>query len=436
MRKNLWPGLALLGLMVAALWVFVERPSVPDVMDDRWWSLIVLALLAGVALQAFRAGARDRHSEGTPASAVASGGQAGATTPPARTVLLVRGAAVATRCGHDPEAVLQALGPQPSMPEPDPDWLDDQGLPRLSARCSTLDVSRVTAALTASTSGAAAGRPGLVRALALQADALDGLQAAVQALPCRGGLDVHWTVPDHWNEEERRRAHDWLMDDLTARLPPDAGPVTIRLVGPAGLGSSLDRLCPRALGPDTPPCESRATLILACDSLIDPQQTASAALPGEAAAALLVETQLPDETSPQDGVLARLSWLGASSSEHPSERSLRDLAAQALDIACEAMVVGRVLSDVGLTGPEARQVLDATVELLPQLDVGERLCRIGLACGDLGCAGPLVALALGSHASHQDGAAALLLLTGRQPATALLTPMRPAATSPACAASH
>lgn len=434
MRKNLWLGVTLLGLMAAALWFFVERPSVPDGMDDRWWSVIVLALLAGVALLAFRAGARDDHSASTPAPAIASG-EGAVATPPAQPVLLVRGAAVATRCGHDPEAVLQALGPQPSMPEPDTDWLDDQGLPRLSARCSTLDVSRVTAALTASTSDAA-GRPGLVRALALQADALDGLQAAVQALPCHGGLEVHWTVPDHWNEEERRRAHDWLMNDLTARLPPDAGPVTIRLVGPAGLGASLDRLCLRTLGPDTPPCESRATLVLACDSLIDPQQTASAALPGEAAAALLVEPQLPDETSPQEGVLARVTWPGLPCSASPSECSLRDLAAQVLDTASEATVVGRVLSDVGLTGPEARQVLDATVELLPQLDVGERLCRIGLACGDLGCAGPLVALALGSHASHQDGAAALLLLTGRQPATALLTPMRSATPSPARAASH
>lgn len=434
MRKNLWLGVTLLGLMAAALWFFVERPSVPDGIDDRWWSVIVLALLAGVALLAFRAGARDDHSASTPAPAIASG-EGAVATPPAQPVLLVRGAAVATRCGHDPEAVLQALGPQPSMPEPDTDWLDDQGLPRLSARCSTLDVSRVTAALTASTSDAA-GRPGLVRALALQADALDGLQAAVQALPCHGGLEVHWTVPDHWNEEERRRAHDWLMNDLTARLPPDAGPVTIRLVGPAGLGASLDRLCLRTLGPDTPPCESRATLVLACDSLIDPQQTASAALPGEAAAALLVEPQLPDETSPQEGVLARVTWPGLPCSASPSECSLRDLAAQVLDTASEATVVGRVLSDVGLTGPEARQVLDATVELLPQLDVGERLCRIGLACGDLGCAGPLVALALGSHASHQDGAAALLLLTGRQPATALLTPMRSATPSPARAASH
>lgn len=434
MRKNLWFGLALLGLMVAALWVFVEQPSVPDVMDDRWWSLIVLALLAGVALQAFRAGARDAHSASTPAAAVASG-EGAVATPPPRPVLLVRGAAVATRCGHDPEAVLQALGPQPLMPEPDPEWLDDQGLPRLSARCSTLDVSRVTAALTASTSGAAAGRPGLLRALALQADALDGLQATVQALPCRDGLDVHWTVPDHWNEEERRKAHDWLKDDLKARLRPDAGPVTIHLAAPAGLAASLDRLCPRALGPDAPSCQSRATLVLACDSLIDPQQTSSAALPGEAAAALLVETHLSDETLPQDDVLARVTWPGIPSSPPPSEHSLRDLAAQALDAASEATVVGRVLSDVGLTGPKARQVLDATVELLPQLDVGERLCRIGLACGDLGSAGPLVALALGSHASHQDGTAALLLLAERQPATALLTPIRPAATDPACTAS-
>lgn len=434
MRKILWPGLALLGLVLAALWAFEARPSVPDAMGDRWWSLIVLALLAGVALRAFRSGGRDTGSGSTSASAVAPGEAGAATAPAARPVeLLVRGAAVATRCGHDPESVLQALGPQPPMPTPEPDWLDEQGLPRLSARCTALDGSRVTAALTVLTSGAAVGRPGLVRALALQADALDGLQATLEAQPCHDGLEVRWTVPDHWDDAELRLAHAWLKDDLTARMPSDAGPVTIRIVRAAGPATSLDLLPPRGLGTELLPSGARPMLVLACDSLVDPQHTASATLPGEAAAALLVEAvPLEEPPSPRDGVLARLSWPSPIS----SERSLRDLAAQALDAASEAVVIGRVLSDIGLAGPEARQVLDAIVELLPQLDVGERLCRIGLACGDLGCAGPLVALALGSHASHLDGAAALLLLAGRQPVAALLALAPHAAPSPAGTASH
>lgn len=432
MRKILWPGLLLLGLALVALWAFVARPSVPDALADRWWSLIALALLAGVTLRAFRSGGQDSDAGSASASAIAPKQVDAATATSARPAqLLVRGAAVATRCGHDPDTVLQALGSQPPMPAPDPDCLDDQGLPRLSARCSALDTSRVTAALMVLTSGPA-GRPGLVRALALQADALDGLQATLQAMPHRGGLDVRWTVPDHWSDAELELAQAWLKNDLRARMPPDAGPLTLRTERAAGPAAWLNWRSRRGLETETHPSEARPMLVMACDSLVDPQHELAAAVPGEAAAALLIEMPPSEEaSSAQDGALAHLSWPIAPASPPPAERSLQDLAAQALDAGSETVVVGRVISDIGLAGPEARQVLDAIVELLPQLDVGERLCRIGLACGNLGCAGPLVALALASHASHQDEAAALLLLTGRQPVAALLTPKRLAALSPA-----
>lgn len=431
MRKILWPGLALLLLVPAVLWSIAQWPSMSPWLGDRWWSVVVLVLLGGMALWAFRPSRRDAQPNHPPQATDGSQGTAVAHAHArAPQTLLVRGASVATRCGNVPEAVLQAIGPQPSMPEPDPQWPDDQGLLRLSARCATLDVSRVTRALGEAAASAAVERPALWRALALQADALDGLQATLQQLPAHTRLNVQWTVPDHWSADERSLAQSWLKDELMARLWPDAGPVEIRLLAAVGLAGMLHRLHAESLGNDeSSGGGTSATLVLACDSLIDPQHAPTAAVPGEAAAALLVQAPRAGDTSAHDEVLAQLSWPASPTSDVPPERAVHDIAAHALKAGPPTSAVGRVVSNVALAGPDAQQVLDTIVELLPELDVGERLCRIGVACGDLGCAGPLVALALGSHASRHDRAPVLLLLAGPQPWAAVLSPTQVASSA-------
>lgn len=442
MRKILWLGLAVLALVLLSVVSLTSGPvaASSDAASVTWMSWFLLAGSSAVTVWAFRTLARHdaQTSPFLPTIPAADTGSASAP-PPTPAPLRILASAVATVAGRDAAAVLQALCEAPPLPSPDPELLDERGLPRLSARCKDLDLAALTASLPATDPPSPPLRAAVLRALALQSATLEDLQAALLQEPADGELDVLWMVPTHWTEQERALASAWLTRSLSAQRPGAASAPCIHLLDASEAATTLQRLRVHADPLRSGSAAAGRVIALACDSRLDgaPSPRASRAHPplppGEAAAALMLwraPSESPWPPPDLEGQSAVTRWAisgAASGTASAAPRSLRELAAQALDDPTACDQIAWAVSDVGLTGTPAREVLDCLVDRLPRLDVSERLCRLGLACGDLGAATPLVALALASQAASQ--APTVLLLSGREPAVALLSPSAPASAS-------
>jgi hypothetical protein len=402
MRKILWLGLAVLALLLAGIAWTASEPVGPSIASpmSAWAPWFLLASLGAIALLAFRALARRQAQASTAAPGASSVGLDAVPAPappPQLAPLHIMEAAVATVAGCDAAMVLQTLCETPPLPEPDPELPDANGMPRLSARCRDLDPAAVASALPAQ---APPLRPAVLRALALQAMALEGLQPSLSQEAPDIDLDILWMVPAHWSEQERAQATAWLQSALSSCRPESSPAPRIHVLGASTPATMLQRLRVHASALRTGSTRTGRAIALACDSRLDEALPATASHaasqlpPGEAAAALVLWRPSPEVPSapPESGspaILVRLVTPGKGAAQDTATGTgLRELAARALDdpVTCEQ--IGWAISDVSLSGQPAREVLDSLVERLPHLDVGERLCRLGVACGDLGAAGP------------------------------------------------
>ncbi|WP_146076020.1 hypothetical protein [Caldimonas caldifontis] len=441
MRKTMWFGLAVLALVLAIVAAIVTSP--PDGAHDAggrpWMPWLLLVGFGAITLGSFHA-LSNRHIKAPAAASPSSAASVHAPTEEAPhptaspAPLNILACAVATVAGRDTATVLQTLCDAPPLPSPDPELIDDRGLPRLSARCQDLELDGLASALSAVQPQSPLPRPSVQRALALQLIALEGLQDTLARKPAADGLDVLWMVPTHWSERERAQAQAWLAAALSGLQGASTPAPRIHLVGASEPATTLQRLLVHA---STSRCNDVPTgfvLALACDSRVDAEAGVDASRgapplpPGEGAAALALRRSTEGAPSMMPTAERQCARVQIFTPTQPSgdaaaptgSPSLRELVERALEGPEACKRVTWAVSDIGLTGPSARDVLDCLVERLPGLDLSQRLCRMGVACGDLGAATSLVALALASQAASQ--APTMMLLSGLRPAVALLTP--------------
>lgn len=440
MRKTMWFGLAVLAVVLAIVAAIVTSP--PDGAHDAggrpWMPWLLLVGFGAITLGSFHALSNRNikaHAAASPSSAESV--HAAAEEPPHATAspapLNILACAVATVAGRDTATVLQTLCDAPPLPSPDPELIDDRGLPRLSARCQDLELDGLASALSAVQPQSPLPRPSVQRALALQLVALEGLQDTLARKPAADGLDVLWMVPTHWSERERAQAQAWLAAALSGLQGATTPAPRIHLVGASEPAVTLQRLLVQASTSRSNDAPTGFVLALACDSRVDAEAGVDASRgapplpPGEGAAALALHRSTAGAPSmlptvePQCALVQIFTPTQPSGDAAPTgSSSLRELVERALEGPEACKRVTWAVSDIGLTGPSARDVLDCLVERLPGLDLSQRLCRMGVACGDLGAATSLVALALASQAASQ--APTMVLLSGHSPAVALLIP--------------
>lgn len=450
MRKTLWFGMAALVVLVLTMLLVFDSapPGAAAATSGTWLPWFLLAGLGAITWWSFRSLARHQASA-SPRPAPQDAGTAAGAPPPVPEVrapaapLHILASTVATAAGRTPEDVLQTLCEAPGLPAPDPELVDERGLPRLSARCPDLDPASLEAVLRSNERPGGILRAPVLRALALQAATLEDLQPVLSQTPAHEPLDVLWMIPSHWSELERGHALAWLNRMLSTLRPNAASAAPIHMIAATAAATTLQRL--RVHAGLTRPDTSRAgcVLALACDSLLDetlvppsPSDGSVPLPPGEAAAALMLWRVSPDAASPPAGITQESALLrfavsqetGGAADTAAARPALRELLAQVLQAAEPSPPIERAVSDAGLSGPAARALLDALVDQLPGLDVSSALCRLGPSCGDLGAATSLVALALASQSASKSPT--VMVLCDREPAVALLCAPSSSAASP------
>lgn len=283
-------------------------------------------------------------------------------------------------------------------------------------------------------------------------------------------LSIRVAIPARWPAHAQQLARQWLDERLTP------------LIDGALQASGQSRAMSRSGGSNVRPAaqwhlhpvehaeafwllmdqqmlqwqrdkEPGLLLALACDSLVGEQEITALAgsrslfsgqhqngrVPGEASAALLLASPMwpaPPEASVAQAHLHRASVLkrdkSADASGRISPATLQQATQQALDSSGWATAkVTHLITDADHRASRTGEVFETVQELLPHLDPGEHVLRLGVGCGDLGVARLLACAALA--ASQVEEAQSPLLLLGTHPSferlAAMLTP--PVAPQPA-----
>ncbi|MDR7192623.1 hypothetical protein [Luteimonas terrae] len=423
----------------AVVWIAViaywrVRGVLPEGATMLLWLGFVPAVLAGLLLVA-RWRRRKRKQDTASRQEVAS------TAPAAEDhatkedrVVHVMGAALRLPMASDAMDALAENAPRPGL---HPRFRDREGLPVFAAFVQDLDTGSIEDALGQQEDGAGrrlASDDAFLRALALLEPVADALLVDIVAtmppIPQAVGtvnaglqrrvtsaapdlLQVSLLLPSSWHESFRASAGDWLLarakemgidarqlriDVHGVRVADDSWRFIEALAG-AGEGSEGDRVW---------------RLLLACDSLVDARGIARLDASGE-----LLRSQRPEGMVPGEGACG--IWIapgsqdvgvptvalhricrGQASGELSMREATRDrasLMSQALDIAAISPdAVAWVISDADQHRRRSVQVVAATSEACPDLDIGLRYRALAALSGEIGIVMPLALLAVGAGA--------------------------------------
>lgn len=347
-------------------------------------------------------------------------------------------------------------------PQLDPELLDADGYPILSARAESVDETGQQELmddwLAAHPAEKIDGEPVRfdtehLRALALGAGVLvelvreatqhDGLtaymttpQAAARAASSLPTLQLHLLLPNNWSAQQRRLGAAWLYqqageqgwpaEKLSLQLAPDGHPFAL-----------IDQLASHnAHGVSGVPGVPFLALVLACDSYIGELAVgdwiaqgrlfgaahSGGQIPGEGAAGLLLAdaaqaAHLPASSAPI--LLHRASTaLRAQSADgrgHGDTNLLAELGKQALAAANLApAAVTQVCADSDQRSSRMIELMNSAGTLLPGLDLSLDVLGVAAACGESGHVGALAALVLAHHEAA-DNAGQVLCISNLDP---------------------
>jgi len=425
--------------MPSALDLFVWMAALPLV--------VLLAVWGWRRIAAARAApAPDANAPGNVAPAVAA--------PPVLPSLAILASAIRTPHGATPAELAQALGEHRARPGLDPELVDDDGFPVLSARADAAVDDALEDDIGAWRAGATIDDPRWTPAQ-WRALALGTAVAAELLLPATGHprmaagddgdhgaagvplLRIHAVVTPDWNEAQRTAAGAWL-----AALAVQYGWPAQRVRVASHSASAAATLAELASHAERG-AEPVLALVLAFGSRVDQAHVDELAMqgalftatnpqgrvPGEAAAGLLVadaaQATLFDPGAPRLQ-LASTPRGAQASGARPDTALLRQLAAVLLPEAGDAAAVRAVFSDTGHASAHLVELMRFAGDALPHLDAGEDLKALGGACGHCGEAPFLATLAL-AHQHALDSGGAALCVGNEDPLQRTAALVRPAA---------
>lgn len=438
-----------------AVWFWRSNARAPS--NGELVALLIVVPLALVA--AFLAGRTllARRSAQPPAQAAAATSQEGSAplTPPLP-ALSILASALRTPHGNSSGDLLAALAAQRARPDLDPELLDDNGYPVMSARADDAIDPQLMDQIDAWRRANAMLDPGFSpqqwRALSL------GTAVAVELALYAAG-HPHADAPDDAAAPPLLRILGHVTPDWSAAQCALAAAWLAHLAGQAGWpaarvqatvaasdaehspGVVLDELARQAERHEAP----LVALWLAFGSTIGAgsvddmalqgelfgTDNAQGLIPGEGAAGLLLadaaQARLFEGAAPtlQVATSARTPPQGKDARRaEPSQLGL--LAARLLPDADAVASVDAVYADTGHRSAVLVELMAFAHGALPQLDPGADLHATGGACGHCGDASFLAALAL-SHHHAQDHATPALCIANEHPLNRTAVLVRPGA---------
>lgn len=404
-------------MLTAVSWLgmVIWWQSSPQVIDtgDVVLGLVVLpAVVCGLALLAWFAWRR--LTAPPPAAAPAP---VAATAPAVQTAVpeaMVLSIGVMTAAGTDADAAIELIAAGEARPEPNPEFLDSDGLPVRLKRIDELDLEVLDEWLA---DDAARLPDAFRRALAMLPQALDPVvrdlvdampppvspHAAARALP----VAVRALVPKGWDESQLAYAKRWIEHRIGLVWPESLPPIKLTAAGPdASAHAELAAWLNDA-------AQVRALILIGLGSAVDEasieqldregalfrHDRAEGVVPGEAAACVLLA---------RAGMTLGIEPLARLRPPLRGERSapprvagrvdsdmLEGLFAQACETTqCAAAQLACVVCDGDVRPSRGIEIAAAINNQLPHLDPVSDRIGLGSALGDLGAAGATLALAL------------------------------------------
>jgi hypothetical protein len=415
-------------------------------------ALIALPLIVmlgfWIGLTMLRAGAAAPASP-SPASA------AKASSAPVRTsALAILAASLRSPHGASCEELAQAIAANKARPDLDPELVDTDGFPVMTARCHhaaddalqeeimgwLADNGMADLAFNDEQWRALALATGVVGDLAGQA--ANSLLTADAAPP---NLQLMPILPAEWSIGQHRAAGMWLKHTVSqfgwpseritlpaelAAVPSEAEPTVV-----------FGRLAREAAASDAP----LLAMVLASASHIGEQsveqwaasgrlftsKNPKGAIPGEGAAGVLL-TDMRQARSIADSPFTILDVMeemrrdsSADEVKRADPRLLDELAQRLLErVGIELSAVGKVVTDTGSRPNRALELMGHVSAKMPHLDNAEDVVRVGLASGTCGAAPFVTALALARHYTLERKAP-VLFISNEDPFVRAVTLIRP-----------
>lgn len=452
-----WMKASMLALFVfaatwaGAVWYWRATNRMPSTTDLLAYMLalplsVLLAIWVGRRLAALPAPAA--------AATAAPQEQAAAAAPARLPSLAVLASSIRTPHGLSAPALDEALAEGRARADLDPELLDDEGYPLMTLRADdALDAALrkdiedwlLLTGLPDPAWSAAQWRAlvlgsAVASELALHAaghpDALAGPEDPQAPL-----LHVHAFATADWNVEQCATAAAWLSETVVqAGWPEDK--VRAVVMPPLGVAPGASLLTELAAQAEHG-AEPVLALVLAFGSHIGADSVDEMAragqlfaagrpqgrIPGEGAAGLLLadawQARLFAEPAPLLQVAFAPHQGGAAG--RPDAALLRRLADELLPGSGDAAMVTAVYADTGHRTAPIMELMALSGALLPHLDPGLDVHRLGAACGACGDAPFLAALALAHQHALETGAAALCVANEaeQQRSAALVRPAAP-----------
>lgn len=404
-----------------------------------------------------------------PAAAASGSASAQAAAAPLAPPLAILAAALRSPHGASPEELAAAIAEGKAWPDLDPELVDDDGFPVMSARSSDAVDEAVQEEISdwLLLNGAAELRFSEVQWRALILGTAVARELAAHAMSELLSPEIHPpklrlipVLPMGWTLEQQAAAGLWFRHTVSQFGWPAADLVPVELTGASGhqarpatpnqlLGQFLNQFALDSRAGDA----RLAALIIACESHIDQESVdvwaGSATLftptrqqglvPGEGAAGLLL-TSLQDGGLAKGTVFAQLHPMvdacrDASLDEvkRVENRLLADLAERVTRSAGLALSrVAAIAADTDHRANRGLELMGLASSALPQLDGTLDVARVGVPLGACGAVPWIAALALARHHAL-DSRAPVLFISNDDPLSccaALVCP--PGAASSAC----
>jgi hypothetical protein len=399
---------------------------------------LVLALLAAPLALLLAVWLGKKFVLSRPAAA-ATAGTAAASKPAAATPsvppLAILAAALRTPHGASPEELSAALSDNKARPDLDPELVDDDGFPVVSARSEEAadevlqeEVQEwlVLNGMTELHLSAAQWRALTLGTMVVRELAGEAMMSLMPAQGAPAQLRLLPLLPAGWTVEQRHAAglwfkhavaqFGWPTDSLTRiDAPLDAAPALV-----------LGQAAPDGTRSGT----QVATLLVACESHIAQETVdgwaangslhttarAQGRIPGEGAAGLLLASL--DDARRIDGALFAQLYpvcetrreVSADSAKRPETKRMADLAERAVQAAGRDLSqVACIAADTDHRSSRALELMGLASAALPQLDATTDVLCTGVATASCGAVPLMCALALARHAALANDAPALFV---------------------------
>jgi hypothetical protein len=422
-------GLALTTVAFAVCWAgaitywraFDRMPSTVEMALSLVALPLVLILAFWIGRSLFKAGASG------PTAALPATAAKTPSAPMQASALAILAASLRSPHGASPEELAQAIASNKARADLDPELVDQDGFPAMTARChyATDEALQEEIMGWLAENGMAdlAFNDEQWRALTLATGVAGDLasQAAnslitTDAVPPL--LQLMPILPAEWSIAQHRAAGMWIKHTVSQfGWPPD------RISLPAELTAVPDEAAPtavfRRLAQEAAATDaSLVAMVVACASHIGEQSVAQwaesgmlftssnpkGAIPGEGAAGVLV-TDMRQAQLMTDALVTVLDAIeqtrrdsSADDAKRANPKLLGELTERAIArTGAEAAAVSMIVADTGHRSTRTLELMGQVSANVPHLDNAEDVVRIGLASGTCAAVPFMTALALARH---------------------------------------